>query len=214
RFSLALVLSAYALGMHPSRSSAQERSARHSKPFQEQLAALLDDETLCVVHVDFTRIDTDAVLDNTRVFVKKLFDKAGLSETDRESLRGLLGPSGAQALLNWNQSKALAKAGKAFLVDSLGVREAFLVVQTGGRSFPALAWVAIPKHEKLNLWMLTAALKDKSFLVRETGDFCFITMLAWRVNLANVGPNEAAARPEFLEAYQIVKGYPVQVLIA
>ena len=120
--------------------------------------------------------------------------------------------------LNWNHSKALAKTRKAFLVDALGVREAFLVVQAGGRSFPALVWAAIPKHEKLNVPMLKAALKDKSFLVRETGDFCFIAMLgaslASRVNLANVGPNGAAARQEFLEAHQVVKDYPVQVLIA
>ena len=71
RFSLAFVLSGYALGMYPSRLSAQEKSALQSKPFHEQLAALLDDETLCVVHVDFTRIDTDAVLDNTRTFINE-----------------------------------------------------------------------------------------------------------------------------------------------
>jgi hypothetical protein len=224
RISLAFVLSACALGMHPSRLSAQgnlaaqEKSAVRSKPFQEQLAVLLDDETLCVVHVDFTQIDTDAVLDNTRAFVEKAFDKAGLTETDRESLRAALKPPGADLPLNWDASKALAKTGKAFLVDTLGVREAFLVVQTGGRSFPALVWAAVPKHEKLNVPMLKAALKDKSFLVRETDAFCFITMLdaslASRVNLANVGPNHVAARPEFLEAHQVVKDYPVQVLIA
>ncbi|MGO9112549.1 MAG: DUF1559 domain-containing protein [Thermoguttaceae bacterium] len=218
RFSFALVLSACVSGMLPASLLAEEKPSMQSKPFQEKLAALLDDETLCVVHVDFTQIDTDAVLDNTRVFVEKLFDKVGLTETDRDSLRASLEPSCAPMPLNWNHSKALAKTGKAFLVDTLGVREAFLVVQTGGRSFPALVWGAIPKHEKLNVSMLTAALKDKSFHVRETDDFCFITMLnaslARRVNLANVGPNDAAARPEFLEAHQVVKDYPVQVLIA
>ena len=218
RFSLALVLSACALGMYPSRLPAEEKSSMQGKPLQEKLAALLDDETLCVIHIDFTQIDTDAVLDNTRTFVDKLFDKAGLTETDRESLLAALEPSSAQAPLNWSHSKTLAKTGRAFLVDSLGVREAFLVVQAGGKSFPALVWAAIPKHEKLNVPMLKAVLNDKSFLVRETSDFCFITMLnaslAPRVNLANVGPNGAAARPEFLEAHQAVKDQPVQVLIA
>jgi hypothetical protein len=189
-----------------------------SKPFQEKLAALLDDETLCIVYVDFTKIDTDAVLDQTRAFVDKLLNKMGLSGPDRDQLRGALESLGADVPLDWNHSKARAKAGKSLLVDSLGVREAFLVVQTGGRSFPTLVWAAIPKHEKLNVPMLTVALKDKSFLVRETDDFCFIAMLnaslARRANLANIGPNRRAARPEFLEAHQVMKDYPVQALIA
>jgi hypothetical protein len=216
--SFALVLSACALATLPAALSAQEKPSMQSKPFPEKLAALLDDETLCVVHVDFTRIDTDAVLNNTRAFVDKLLDKLGLSEADRDCLRTSLEPPGADAPLSWNRSKDLTKAGKAFLVDSLGVREAFLVVQTGGKSFPALVWAAIPKHDKLNVPMLSAMLKDKYVLIRESDDFCFIAMLsaslAGHVNLANVGPNRAAARPEFLEAYQVMKDYPVQVLIA
>jgi len=218
RFSLAVVLAAGAMGMYPSQVPAAEKSPMQSRPLQEKLAALLDEETLCVVHVDFAQIDTDAVLDNTRALVEKLFDKAGLTENDRASLRAALAPPGGDGPLDWNTSKVLANTGKAFLVDSLGVREAFLVVQTGGRSFPALVWAAIPKHEKLNVLMLKAALMEKSLLVRETGDFYIIAMLdaslARRVNLANVGPNGAAARPEFLEALQAVKDYPVQALIA
>jgi hypothetical protein len=99
RFSLAFVLSACALGMYPSRLPAEEKSPLQGKPFPEKLAALLDDETLCVVHVDFTQIDTDAVLDNARAFVDRLFDKVKLTEADRESLRAALEASAAQAPL-------------------------------------------------------------------------------------------------------------------
>jgi hypothetical protein len=213
RSVLVLVLSACV-----STLFAQEKPSMQSRPLAEKLSALFDDETLCVVHVDLTQIDTDTVLDNSRAFVDTLFDKAGLTETDRDSLRVLLQPPGGVSPLNWNLSKGLAKTGKAYLVDTLGVREAFLVVQAGGKSFPALVWVAVPKHEKLNVPLLTAALKDKSSLVRETDDFCFVTMLsdslAQRVNLANVGPNRAAARPEFLEALEVVKDYPIKILVA
>jgi len=221
RFSFALVLSACALGMLPVSLSAQEKPAKpamQSRPFQEKLAALIDDETLCVVYVDFTKIDTDMVLNTTRDFVDKLFDKLGLTAADRDALRASLQLPGADLRSTWDLGRVRLKAGKAFLVDTLGVREAFVVVQTGGKSFPALVWAAIPKHERLNVAMLNAVLKGNSFLVRETSDFYFIAMLeaslASRVNVANIGPNRLAARPEFWEAHQVVKDHPVQALIA
>jgi hypothetical protein len=215
--SLALVLSAFALGYYPASLSAEDKPSMQSRPFQEKLAALLDDETLCVVYVDFTKIDTDVVLVNSQAFVEKLFEKAGLTEADRAKLLDLWqSPGGAKMPLNWDLAKVCGKTGKAFLVDSLGVREAFLVVQTGGKSFPALVWAAIPKHEKLNVSMIKVLLKEQSALFRETDDFCFITdpTLARRIDIANVGPNRAAARPEFAEAHAAVENCPVQVLVA
>ena len=148
-----------------------------SRPFQEKLAALLDDETLCVVHVDFTKIDTDAILNTAQSFVDRQLDKLGLTKADRDSLRTSLQLPGDDVASTWRLGKTRLKAGKEFLVDALGVREAFLVVQTGGKSFPALVWAAIPKHEKLNATLLRALLKGNSFLVRETGDFYFVPML-------------------------------------
>lgn len=219
----ALALLACALGMLPARLLADEKPSMQSRPFQEKLAALLDDETLCVVYVDFTKLDTDAILTTAQAFVDKQLDKLGLTETDRDFLRASLQLPGADAAA-WNLGKVRLKAGKEFLVETVGVREAFLVVQTGGKSYPALVWAAIPKHEKLNTTLLRAFVKMNSSLARETADFYFFAMLgpegddfrslAGRYNLANLGPNRPAVRPEFMEAHQVLKDCPVQVLVA
>ena len=218
RFSFAMVLSVCVLGMPPASLSAQEKPSMEGKPFQAKLAALLDDETLCVIHVDFTTIDTDAVLNHAQAFVDRLLDKLALTASDRDSLRASLQLPGTDLRSTWDLGRVRLKAGKALLVDTLGVREAFLVVQTGGKSFPALVWTAIPKHEKLNVTMLNAVLKGNSFLIRETGDFYFIAMIGASMvghfDLANLGPNRPAARPEFFEAHQAMKDYSVQLLIA
>ena len=68
RFSYALVLSACVLATLPASLLAAEKPSMQSRPFEEKLAALLDDETLCVVHVDFTKIDTDAILNDCASF--------------------------------------------------------------------------------------------------------------------------------------------------
>ena len=195
-----------------------------SRPFEEKLAALLDDETLCVVHVDFMKTDTDAILNTAQAFVDRDLDKLGLTRIDRDCLRASLQLPGADVASTWHLGKVRLKAGKEFLVDTLGVREAFLVVQTGGKSYPVLVWAAIPKHERLNTMMLRAVLKGNSLLVRETGDFFFIAILgpegenfrsiAGRYNLENLGPNRPAVRPEFSEAHQVLNDYPVQLLVA
>ena len=224
RLSFALIVSTCALTTLPARLPAQEKPSMQSRPFEEKLAALLDDETLCVVHVDFTKLDTDAILNTAQAFVDRQLDKLGLSNADRDSLRTSLQLPGDDLASTWRLGKIRLKAGKEFLVDTLGVRDAFLVVQTGGKSFPILVWAAIPKHEKLNEILLRPLLKGYSSLVRETGDFYFIPMMgaggdnfAWlagRYNVENLGPNRPAARPEFLEAHQVLKGCPVQLLVA
>jgi hypothetical protein len=208
-------LTAYLLTFIPASLRAVEKPQAANKP--GELTALLDDETICVVHVDFTRIDTDAALSNARTLVEGLCDTIGLTQTDREALRASLQPPG-DAFVDWNKNKAWAKAGKAFLVDTLGVRDAYLVVQSGGRSFPALAWAAIPKYGKLNAAVLSTLLKQNHCLVRETNDFCFVAMISpWleiHLDAANLGPDRQAERPEFLAARQAVWDYPVQVFIA
>jgi hypothetical protein len=218
RFPFALILSACVLGAFSPRLLAQGKPPVAGKPVEEELAALLDDETFCIVHVDFAKIDTDAILLGGQGFVDRQLDKLGLTAADRGSLCASLRLPGVDLRSNWDLGRNRLKAGKTFLVDTLGIGEAFLVVQSGGKSFPALVWAAIPKRDRLKAATLGAVLKADSFLVRETNDFFFVAMLdaslARRVNPANVGPNRPARRPEFLEAYQVMKEYPVQLIIA
>ena len=97
------------------KPAGSEKPSMQSRPFEEKLAALLDDETLCVVHVDFTKLDTDAILNTAQAFVDRQFDKLGLSNTDRDSLRTSLQLPGDDLASTWRLGKIRLKAERSSL---------------------------------------------------------------------------------------------------
>ncbi|MDR1959409.1 MAG: DUF1559 domain-containing protein [Planctomycetaceae bacterium] len=201
----------------------------------EKMKPLLGDDTVIVVHIDFTKLDPEAILNNNRETFQKILKDVGLNEEEfiklvqntsptisQDSLAGQLTPATWKRLLDW------CEGGKRFLTDLLGIKDAFLVVQSG--KFPLFAYAAIPV-DGLNVTMLDALLKENELVrnnqlaAREEGGYYYVTFLfGERGNFgdkrykelvaAKLGSGRTAERAEFLAAYAEVKDSPVQILYA
>jgi len=180
----------------------------------DDLKKLLGKDTVCVVHVDLVNIDIDAVFNNGRKPLEPF-----LEAIDVES---------------WNKYRDTVKSGKTLLTDGLGIKDVYLVIAFGGNTFPIPGYVAIPKTDTLNASAISSMLDSANdsmeinFVFSETDDFYCITITPINRHLITAeefgrkrqetaqsfARRSMTDRPEFLEAHETVRDYPIQVLFA
>ncbi|MDR1384043.1 MAG: DUF1559 domain-containing protein [Planctomycetaceae bacterium] len=199
-------------------------------PVIAKMKPLLGDDTLAVIYVDFTKLDTTAILNNSRKSLEKTAADFGVPEDQLHDLVQSHAPTANNFDYEeiWKQSIPIAEMGKKTLTEICGVKEAFFVVRMG-TMFPNLGYVAIPKTEKLNIEMIRQFLKmgqvDRAVLTRETDDYFFLVYSMFPHTITNnqnakdalaakIGAEQPAERSDFLEANNVVKDYPIRVLFA
>lgn len=196
---------------------------------QDHLSRLLQEETVLVVHVDFTKIDAANVVLNNKELLDKIRTSLGLD--DPENMAAFF-PADAEREMfrrmttDWNVLAEMLDGGKTVLTEMFGVEEAFFVLNFRA---PTPCYVALPKTEKLNSEMIRQTLKNgPSILVHEIPDFL---LLALNENFARVRSEERAKQlleqvvPEnppkdrkvdsrFSPAFQSVEKFPVKLVIS
>jgi len=205
------------------QSALAEDSA--NDPVAEKMKPLLEEDTLCVVHVDLTKINTAAILNNNRAFVEKAFIDLGGSEEEFENLVRIAAymPDDMDIDETWQKMLVLVEGGKTMLTEMLGVKEAYVVLGTG-QSFMTFFYVALPMTEDLNVEAIRAMIpKETPFFVRETEDYLLLTAIYSPPHIyekvedsanRNIGPKRPVERADLLAAYDAVKDYPVRILFA
>ncbi|MDR1270757.1 MAG: DUF1559 domain-containing protein [Planctomycetaceae bacterium] len=187
-----------------------------------KMKPLLEDDTLAVAYVNFEKIDVVTALNNNRKFIEKVFADLGIPEIQLHDmlLKMVLQTSG-NFEENWKKLLVIAETGKKILTDTCGVQEAYFVVRLG-KAFN-FGYVAVPKTEKLNIEQIRQLLpKDQQVFIvtRETEDYLFVSYFVSQNHkvsdafVAQLGAGRQAERPDLLDAYNTVKGEPVQILFA
>ncbi|MCL2348585.1 MAG: DUF1559 domain-containing protein [Planctomycetaceae bacterium] len=205
-------------------AAAQENTDANTSTTVKSLAKLLDADTIFVLHVDFTKIDTDKVFRNNRALFDKSMNSLGMTDDDKEQLLVAVVPDEKEREFVKNQDRlsGIVSAGKTFLTETLGVKEAFATLKIDGRSFVTLT-AAIPMHDGLNTAMLDTLLaRDAHYMHCADADFYWITYdsnakqndlnadkTAEKINVVKV-----RERPELIEAFHAVEGYPIRLLYA
>ncbi len=190
-----------------------------------KIQPLLQEETLLVAHVDFTKIDAEKIILDNKDFLTKVctnlgfYDQENLenmffNEAERENFRRMT--------TDWNALAQMMQGGKAMLTGMFGVEEAWFVLNAKG---PAPCYIAIPKTEKLNTEMIRQALKTgPPILVHEIPDFLLL-VFDWngvsrkseertKNLLEQIVPKKPKADPRFSEVFQCVENFPVKLAIS
>ncbi|MDR1478192.1 MAG: DUF1559 domain-containing protein, partial [Planctomycetaceae bacterium] len=210
-------------------ATAQENLTANTTPATDPVLAnmklLLDDDVFAVGYVNLEKIDVDAVFGNNRKSIEKLFVDLGIPKKQLE----LIGDAVRQAINteeDWNKLNKFIKSTQETFTDQYGVKEIFIVVRLG-KTFPYVAYLAIPKTDKLDIEQYLK-LSGATIVTHSTDKFTFISfqyvVLAPHLNLENpkvrntfvekITAIQQAERPDFLEAYDAVKDYSVRILFA
>ena len=180
---------------------------------EPQWKHFVKEETLLIAHVDLTKIDIEQTLQNNASIVEAV-------------LKAI--PSGVQ---DTRSLIPLAKMGKAFLTETLGIQEAYLVVNMQIRGMVALI---LPKTEKIDVEMLKKILPGTiseavskgcaAFAVASSNDDKFIVLcplVGTPSDLTDLDehidlfiPPTPAERPDFAEAFAAIKDAPIQIAAA
>jgi len=180
---------------------------------EPQWKHFVQEETLLIAHVDLTKIDIEQTLQNN----------ASIADAVLKAI-----PSGVQ---DTQSLIPLAERGKAFLTETLGIQEAYLVVNMRMRGTVA---VILPQTGKIDVEMLKKILPGTiseavstgglAFAVASSNDDKFIvlchlvgspgdlTELDEHIDLFI--PATPAERPDFGEAFAAVEDAPIQIAIA
>ncbi|MDR1480719.1 MAG: DUF1559 domain-containing protein, partial [Planctomycetaceae bacterium] len=221
-------------------ATAQENPTTNTTPATDPILAnmklLLGDDVLAVVHVNLEKIDVDAVFDNNRKSIKKLFDDLGIPEKQLSRISEVILKS-IEVNEDWDKLREFLKPVKETLTQKCNMKEIFLIVQSSS-TFPYFVYLAIPKAGEFDLEQFAelCGLSPSDILTHTTNEFTFISsptnelMFAFPL-FTNLGPRttnpygknifaeklnaiKKTERPDFLEAYNAVKDYPVRILFA
>ncbi|MCL2005063.1 MAG: DUF1559 domain-containing protein [Planctomycetaceae bacterium] len=177
----------------------------------------VQEDTLLIAHVDLHKIDVTQALQNNAQIAETILAtygfNAAVSDRSRETL--------VQAFIPF------AELGKKYLTDTLGIREAYIVVNLRFSAQTAVT-VILPQSGTIKVETLKAGialgLPNDTLKVVSTEDDRFIVIAGngpdaitdeeWSRNLAQIIPPTPAERPDFAEAFRAVEGAPIQIAVA
>ena len=176
---------------------------------EPQWKHFVQEETLLIVHVDLNKIDIEQTLQNN----------ASIAEAVLKAI-----PSGVQ---DTQSLVPIAEMGKAFLTETVGIQEAYLVVNLRMPQSGAVA-IILPQNGKISVEALknaagpglyAASSKDNRFVVlpvplpgQSVGSGSIFTNLDEHIDLFI--PPTPAERPDFAEAFAAVENAPIQIAAA
>ena len=161
----------------------------------------LKEETVLIVHVDLDKVDVAQTLQNNKTLVENILQAFPAA------------PKDVQTLI------PLAESGKKYLTQTLGIHEAYLVVNI---QMIGMAAVILPQTGSIKTETLRAAatllLPKDSLKIVNSRDNKFVlivpTVLEPDQWIDQIIPSASAARPDFVEAFKAVEDAPVKIVAA